>query len=47
MYNITLKARGQQFEYACAPNVTPLEQLVTSLFQFQLDVFEVVVGCAR
>ena len=24
MYNITLKARGQQFEYACAPNVTPL-----------------------
>ena len=24
MYKITLKARGQQFEYDCAPNVTPL-----------------------
>src|SRR6478609_9134200 len=24
MNKVTLKARGQQFEYACAPNVTPL-----------------------
>ena len=24
MYKVTLKARGQQFEYSCAPNVTPL-----------------------
>ena len=24
MYKITLKARGQQFEYSCAPNATPL-----------------------
>ena len=24
MYKITLKARGQQFEYSCASNVTPL-----------------------
>ena len=25
MYKVTLKARGQQFEYDCAPNVTPLK----------------------
>lgn len=24
MYKVTLKARGQQFEYACAANATPL-----------------------
>ena len=24
MYKVTLKARGQQFEYDCAENVTPL-----------------------
>ena len=24
MYKVTLKARGQQFEYSCPPNVTPL-----------------------
>src|SRR3954452_14211910 len=24
MYQVTLKARGQQFEYDCAENVTPL-----------------------
>jgi ferredoxin len=24
MYKVTLKARGQQFEYDCAANVTPL-----------------------
>jgi ferredoxin len=24
MYKVALKARGQQFEYSCAPNVTPL-----------------------
>ena len=24
MNKVTLKARGQQFEYQCAPNVTPL-----------------------
>ena len=24
MYKVTLKARGQQFEYSCASNVTPL-----------------------
>jgi ferredoxin len=24
MYKVTLKSRGQQFEYACASNVTPL-----------------------
>ena len=24
MYKVTLKARKQQFEYYCAPNVTPL-----------------------
>ncbi len=24
MYKVTLKARGQQFEYTCASNVTPL-----------------------
>jgi ferredoxin len=24
MYTVKLKARGQQFEYSCPPNVTPL-----------------------
>ncbi len=24
MHKVTLKARGQEFEYSCAPNVTPL-----------------------
>jgi ferredoxin len=24
MYKVALKARGQEFEYSCAPNVTPL-----------------------
>ena len=24
MYKVTLKARNQNFEYDCAPNVTPL-----------------------
>ncbi len=24
MFKVTLKARGQQFDYSCAPNVTPL-----------------------
>ncbi|MCQ6274915.1 2Fe-2S iron-sulfur cluster binding domain-containing protein [Bacillus sp. V3B] len=24
MYKVTLKARGQQFDYSCPPNVTPL-----------------------
>jgi ferredoxin len=24
MYKVSLKARGQQFEFACPPNITPL-----------------------
>ncbi|KAA9021055.1 2Fe-2S iron-sulfur cluster-binding protein [Niallia endozanthoxylica] len=24
MHKVTLKARGQEFEFSCAPNVTPL-----------------------
>ena len=47
MYKVTLKARGQQFEYACAQNVTPLEQHVIGLFRFQQDVFEADAGCVR
>ena len=40
MYNITLKARGQQFEYTCAPNVTPL-RAARDLF------IPIPTGCTR
>ena len=47
MYKVTLKARGQQFEYSCASNATPLRAAATSLFRFQQGVSRVDVACVR
>ena len=47
MYKITLKARGQEFDYSCAENVTPLEQHVIYLFLFQQAVSEADAVCVR
>ena len=47
MYKVTLKARGQKFEYDCAQNVRHYAQLVTDLFRFQPGVLEADAECVR
>ena len=47
MYKVSLKARNQQFEYQCAPNVTPLRAARDHLFPFQQDVRAEDAECVR
>ena len=47
MYKVTLKARGQQFEYHCAPNVTPLRAARDQFIPIPTGCQRVDVGCVR
>ena len=47
MYKVTLKARNQQFEYDCAPNVTPLRAARDQFIPIPTGCQRVVVVCVK
>ena len=47
MNKVTLKARGQQFEYPCAPNVTPLRAARDQFIPIPTGYPQGDVACVR